>query len=586
MTNLIEILPEKFRSGLTEAERKLLVTAQEGVPSVFLTGDKEKDDPANAADWGPDRTVRADVIYWLCTYKPAIELVHAKGIWIEGAKIAGPLNLECVDIPHRLVLAWCALESVTLIDASARTLAFNDSVIGGFVTDRLRSFDADRLKMSGSLLMLNVKAIGQVGLLGADIDGDFECDGAEFDNPKGYALSADRIKVKGSVFFRNGFKASGAVRLLGADIGGDLSCIGAKFNNPACYVLNANLFLLTGIALHADGIKVKGGIFLRAGFKAVGEVRFLGAEIGGNLDCGGAEFNNPGGNSLHADGIKVKGSVFLRNGFKASGAVRLLGADIGGGLSCIGAEFKNPPCYVLNADLCGFTGIALHADGVKVKGNVFFRDGFKASGEVRLLGADIGGGLECDGAEFDNPKGYALNADGIMVKGSVFLRYGFKAVGAVRLPGTNIGGDLDCGDAELNNPDGDALICQNARITGALVLLQMKGLVGALNLTHATAGMLVDDETSWPEKGNLYIDGFEYGGLPGVATPKTASARLDWLSLQPTRDKQGGKIFYPRPYEQLAKVFRDMGQALSLVSYSDGVAFLHFGGGLFDRSCA
>ena len=472
MENLIDILPEKFRSGPTRAaEEYFLDKAQKGEPAVFTTGDEKKDDPANAADWGEDRTIRSELIYWLCMDKAAIELVHAKGIQIGGAKIADPLDLECVDIPHRLILLGCALDKVTLRDASARMLGFDGSVIG--------VFNAHGLKTSGGLSMENVKATGEV-------------------------------------------------RFFGAEIGGDLDCAGAELNNPG------------GNALFADGLRVKGSVILRYGFKAAGAVRLIGAEIGGGLECEDAEFDNPKGYALCADRIKVKGSVFLINGFKASGAVRLLGAAIGGDLECDGAEFNNPNDY------------ALVADGVKVKGNVFLRNEFKAVGEVRLLDAEIGGSLACIGAEFDNPKGYTLNADRIKVKGNVLLSK-VKANGEVRLPGADIGGQLNCEGAEFKNPNGYALICQDARIKGGLFLDELKGLVGALSLVHTKAGRLVDDEKSWPEMGTLYIDGFEYGGLPGVTTPKSATERLKWLRLQPT------KPFRPRPYEQLAKVFREMG---------------------------
>ena len=477
MENFKDILPKDLKDGLTDTEETLLGTAQKGWQLDFRIGDKEKDDPKNAAAWAPERTIRAELISWLCTDKAAAELVHAHGIVICGAKVSSPPDFEGAVIPHRLALFECALETVTLADASARTLAFNNSIIGGFVADRLRT--------SGSLLMNDVKAAGEVRLLGADIGGDLVCDGADFDNPKGYALSADRITVKGSVFLRKA-KAVGEVRLLGADIGGDLSCINAEFNNPEGYTLNA------------DGIKVTGSVFLRNGFKAIGEVRLLGADIGQDLECStGAVFNNPGGKAISADGVNVKGTVFLKE-VKAKGEVRLLGADIGGDLECIGAEFNNPEGYTLNAD------------GIKVKGSVFLSK-VKATGEVRLLGADIGGNLECTGAEFNNPSGCALD-------------------------------------------------CENANIKGSLFLSQMKGLVGALYLTHAKVGALLDDKTGWPEKGKLYIDGFEYGGLPGDTTPKTAVERLEWLRMQPTKDNQNRNIFYPRPYEQLAKVFKDMGQ--------------------------
>ena len=88
--------------------------------------------------------------------------------------------------------------------------------------------------------------------------------------------------------------------------------------------------------LKGDGLKTKGGVFLRSlrknnsgRFSAKGEVRLIGASIGGYLDCLGGSFDNsdnPNEYALVADRIKVKDSVYLRGEFK--GEVRFLGADI------------------------------------------------------------------------------------------------------------------------------------------------------------------------------------------------------------------------------------------------------------------
>ncbi|TAN53640.1 MAG: hypothetical protein EPN26_06780, partial [Rhodospirillales bacterium] len=59
--------------------------------------------------------------------------------------------------------------------------------------------------------------------------------------------------------------------------------------------------------IFADRLKVAGSVFLRNGFEAKGEVRLPGAEIGGSLDCHGAKFENDKGIALNADGLKVAG---------------------------------------------------------------------------------------------------------------------------------------------------------------------------------------------------------------------------------------------------------------------------------------
>src|SRR5271157_3125284 len=95
---------------------------------------------------------------------------------------------------------------------------------------------------------------------------------------------------------------------------------------------------------------------------------------------------------------------------------------------------------VSQLDLDGSLVHRIGANGLIVKNTVFLRNGFTANGEVRLVGAQIGGYLICIGGTFTNQEGYALSADGINVKGSVFLRDGFTASGEVRLPDAQIGG--------------------------------------------------------------------------------------------------------------------------------------------------
>jgi len=136
---------------------------------------------------------------------------------------------------------------------------------------------------------------------------------------------------------------------------------------------------------------------------------------------------------------------------------------------------------------------------MSVKGDVFLR-GVKAKGEVRLPGADIGGQLGCEKAEFTNETGYAFNADRMSVKGGVFLR-GVKAKGAVRLLGANIGGQLGCEGAEFTNETGDAFSADGATINELLIF---ETHFSSLKLSRANVKVLRDDKGSWPEKG-LFI---------------------------------------------------------------------------------
>jgi hypothetical protein len=183
---------------------------------------------------------------------------------------------------------------------------------------------------------------------------------------------------------------------------------------------------------------------------------------------------------LFADRLRCSADVQLRDGFKATGMVRLPGAIIGGALDCTGGQIEVKE------------GDALSADGADVNGNVSLRKGFKATGEVRLLGAIIGGDLDCTGGHFEVKEGDSFSADGVEVKRSVLMRDGFKASGEVRLMGAMIGGNLDCADGQFDVKEGDAFSCDGADVKGDLMLRQGFKASGVVRLMGVKIGGNLD----------------------------------------------------------------------------------------------
>ena len=153
------------------------------------------------------------------------------------------------------------------------------------------------------------------------------------------------------------------VELQGAFIDGDIDLEGTQGVRPLalynCLVnglligLNARLRKLnlsgTQISgIDCDGALIAGHVILREGFRSEGEVRFLGAEINGQLDCSGGRFNNPEGDALNCEGAKIASNVFLRDGFVADGEVDFLGAEIGGQLRCTAGKIANFKGYAFD----------------------------------------------------------------------------------------------------------------------------------------------------------------------------------------------------------------------------------------------
>ena len=144
---------------------------------------------------------------------------------------------------------------------------------------------------------------------------------------------------------------------------------------------------------------------------------------------------------LDGDGLRVRGGVFMRGGFSVNGKVRLIGASIGGDLDCRESEFHNP-----GKD-------AILANNAKIGGRVFMHGGFSARGEVCMLGASIGGDLNCRGGKFHNPGKNALRIDRATIGGEAHTSNGFSAEGGVSMLGASVGGNLDCCGGKFHNPD-------------------------------------------------------------------------------------------------------------------------------------
>ena len=274
-------------------------------------------------------------------------------------------------------------------------------------------------------------------------------------------------------------------------------------------------------------------------------VRFLGAKIGGQMSCTNATFTNPRAAedlecfAFNGDGLETGRGLTFANA-KSSGMVRILGAKIGGQIDCTSAIFTNPRA---GEDPQAY---AFDADGIEVTGNLYF-DGAESTGMVRLLGAKIGDQLNCVRATFTNPRAradteaLALSAHGIEVA-SDFLIVDANVSGGIRLSGTTLKSGITFDGGIFAHENAFAIDLQSARIDDTLRLRRIKRITGAVDLTSARCRVL-DDDDSWWTPNRLRLDGFEYGSISKLRGVKD---RLRWLACDASSD------FCPRPYyEQL-----------------------------------
>lgn len=277
--------------------------------------------------------------------------------------------------------------------------------------------------------------------------------------------------------------------------------------------------------LDLDGATIKKDLYLtfchlEKSFFAVG------TQFKGTLSLGGSLLSQ----GLILDRAQIAGSLLLRMNettrFESLGPIRLLSTKIGGDLSCVGAKIEVQDRQ-----------FALSADQAEIVGSVYLRNdsstSFESYGEVRFLGATIGGNLECDGARLKaHNKQYALNADSLQISGSVFLRDKFESLGGIILVATNI--------------------------KSGLVLTGLEKPIEAIDVSHSMVGFLETDFKAWGNE--IELDGFMYDALRGISWQ--TNEYLAWLQKQSSQH-YGSKIqsqnFKPQPWQQLIGVLRKMG---------------------------
>jgi len=301
---------------------------------------------------------------------------------------------------------------------------------------------------------------------------------------------------------------------------------------------------LSGSRLEAgllgDMLRIAGSVVCDHGFTALGEIRLLGAEIGGTLNFGGAVLDGKEGKALSADRARIRGSIFCDNGFTATGGVRFVGAEIGGNFGFKGATLN------------GNGGDALETDRIRINGGVFCDNRFTATGTVRFVGAEIRGNFGFTGANLNGQDGSALNAEGATIKGSLYCRSGIDVRKVFSISLTFFRGSFRI--------QGHAIFSE-ARVDRVFDWRPTQW-TGCLDLRHARVGQWQDGWTGqkWGcadadgQARSVRLTDFVYSGFAEhKEVVRDAKSRIAWV-----RAALDG-AYRPGPYEVLAAALRREG---------------------------
>lgn len=329
----------------------------------------------------------------------------------------------------------------------------------------------------------------------------------------------------------------------------------------------------------------------------VGQLGLWTAKIGGQLSLKGAALevgprpeDRQAGFALRGFGAEVIGGIFCGPSkgrqFTSDGEIMLLDAVIGGVLSLRGCKLQG-----MRDDDRLITGRTLSLDRAVIKGGVFCQplEGFhfESHGEIRMPQARIDGPLAMQGArlsgpeELDGKERMTLNVQSATVDGTTFLSEGFQAEGTVTFLGANLTRLLIDGVFRAVEPrlEKVALGLGDSEIRRLQIRIRPDS-SGQIILTGANAaavdGLKPDQWGLPPHEGTgviLRLDGFTY--QRAEISRKSGVRRRQWARFRwsdPIAEnilelldrtfhgcKAEANDFRPQPFEQAAKVLREMG---------------------------
>jgi hypothetical protein len=271
------------------------------------SGDPALDDLAHAAEWGSERTVRAEVIAGLLLGAGKPHAGSLAAVRLAGARITGCLDLADGQIATLLELVDCLLEErPELARARTGTLRLTRCWSPGL--------DGSWAQVDGHLFVENCILTGALELYGAHVTGEVVLSGTRISTEGGPAVWANGLTVDHALRAQDGFACEGEFQARGVTVRGSVFFEGAKLSNR------------DGYALAADGLTVDQTMQCSDGFTADGTLRLRGARIDGTLSFDHAALRAP--RTALQLGRAVLGELILTPDEPIQGAVSLRSARV------------------------------------------------------------------------------------------------------------------------------------------------------------------------------------------------------------------------------------------------------------------
>jgi hypothetical protein len=482
------------------------------------------------------RSISADLLRRCC--RELRYQVDPRGVRLRGAEVTGSLDLAGLDVPFPLRFDGCSFASLVTVEGAqlAELVLTGCDNVPGLLANGVRirrDLDLSRSHVTGALeTSASTSKLSAIWLCESEIGGRLLCVDTVIHGGD-RSIQADRLHVLGNVRLLHGFTAHGEVRLIGARIGGSLDLTGASIESPG-----------TGLALDLGEAVIEASLFL---IDAPGDRRPL---IRGRIDMGQARI---GGQflvrnaTLEARAGAPVGSAYSRSraaGTALSAPRLLVGAELtfdgtcqvtGGidlSMSQLGSVSVSPGC-----SLTAPGRTALDLTNTELLSTFTVGEQVPVQGTVRLSGARIHGNLRLRGAVLSAPEGRSLlAAQGVTVDGAAELQNVQATGGDLGFRAAIIGSYLDAAGAKLHNPGGYTMDLVQANVKGSVRLVDGFESTGEVVLNRAAIeGRLICTDGTFHQPGPQE-PGEEPDAIEAISATIRSGMDLGWESISPRVD--------------------------------------------------
>jgi hypothetical protein len=352
----------------------------------------------NGGDGAVRRMVDAGLVRRCC--HELKDQIDPRGVRLRNAVITGCLDLAGLYVPFPLRFEACDFEQAPIVEgAQLHELAFTGcGRLPGLLANGVRirrDLDLSRSHVKGGHeTSASTSSKSAIWLCQSEIGGCLLCVDTTIDGNGGRSLHGDRIQVGGTARFIHSFTAQGDMRLLGARIGGSLDLAGARIEA-----------LSSGRALNLNDATIGGGLFLTTdptGRRPViqGLIDMTSARISGQLLIRNATLNEPGITPAVSSGYSTSrqdGTAFLAPRLSVGAEIALEGhCRVTGGIDLSMSDASSISIGD-NSSLHAPGRTALDLTNAELRSSLTLSEGVTVEGTIRLTGTHINGNLSLQG---------------------------------------------------------------------------------------------------------------------------------------------------------------------------------------------